>query len=94
MVRNSFCMDTPLFFALLVILCIGSALTTLVSFILFLKARTAERGHPDETGPDHHRHHAELDRKERLYKSIHFISGFIFVVLGVLILVIISRRID
>ena len=87
-------MDSPLLFILLVMLCIGSALTTLISFILYLKARTAERDHPDEMRPDGHRRHAELDRKERRYKSIHFISLLIFVTLGVFILVIISRRID
>ena len=87
-------MDSPLLFILLVMLCIGSALTTLISFILYVKARTAERDHPDEMRPDSHRRHAELDRKERRYQSIHFISLLIFVTLGVFILVIISRRID
>ncbi len=85
--------DSPLLFILLVTLCIGCALTTLISFILYLKARTAERDHPDETAPDNARH-AGLDRKERLYQSIHFTSLFLFVILGVLILIIISRRID
>lgn len=87
-------MDRPLLFICLVTLCIGSALTTLISFILYLKARTAERDHPDELRPDHQDRHGQLDRKERLYQSIHFISLFIFVVLGALILVIISRRAD
>lgn len=87
-------MNNPLLFALLVILCIASALTSLVSFVLYLKARTAERDHPDEMEPDSHRRHGELLRKEQLYQSIHFISLFIFVVLGVLILIAISRRID
>jgi hypothetical protein len=86
-------MDNSLLFSL-VTLCIGSALTTLISFILYLKARTAERDHPDEMGPGHQHRHAKLDRKERLFKSIHLKSLFIFVVLGVLILIIISRRID
>jgi hypothetical protein len=85
-------MNNPLFFALLVTLCTGSALTTLISFVLYIKARTAERDHPEEMGPESHRRHAELLRKERLYQSIHFKSLFIFVVLGVLILIAISRR--
>lgn len=80
-------------FTLLVILCIGSALTTLVSFVLYIKARMAQRDHPDEEEPDVLRH-AALDRKEKLYQSIHFISLCIFVFLGVLILVMISRRTD
>jgi len=87
-------MDSPLLFFLLVALCMGSALTTLVSFVLYIRTRVSERDHPDEAAPDQHRRHAELDRKERLYQSIHFISLLVFVVLGVLILVIIARRID
>ncbi|MDO6434064.1 hypothetical protein Q4E93_25875 [Flavitalea sp. BT771] len=87
-------MDSPVLFILLVALCIGSALTTLISFTLYIRTRLTERDHPDETGPDQHRRHEELDRKERLYQSIHFISLLAFVMLGVLILVIIARRID
>ena len=86
--------DSPFLLVLLVTVCIGSALTTLISFIFYLKARTAERDHPDELGPDHLYRHEQLDRKERLYQSIHFISLAVFVFLGVLVLVIISRRID
>ena len=86
--------DSPLLFVLLAALCIGSALTTLISFILYLKARTAGRAHPDELNSDHLRRHKQLDRKERMYQSIHFISLAIFVFLGVLVLILISRRID
>jgi hypothetical protein len=87
-------MHDPWLFILLITLCVSSALTTLISFVLFIRARAAERDHPDEKGPDHHHRHTELDRKERLYQSIHFISLLIFVALGVLILVIISRQTD
>ena len=87
-------MDSPVLFILLVALCIGSALTTLVSFTMYIRTRMAERDHPDEMGHDQRRRHAELDRKERLYQSIHFISLLVFVMLGVLLLVIIARRID
>ena len=80
-------------FTVLVLFCIASALTTLISFILYLRARTAIRDHPDEENPDVLRH-ALLDKKERKYQSIHFISLLIFVTLGVVILVMISRRID
>jgi hypothetical protein len=86
-------MNSSFLFTLLVLLCIGSALTTLISFVLYLKARVAQRDHPDEEEPDTLRH-AALDRKEKRYQSIHFTSLFIFVTLGVLILVMISRRID
>jgi hypothetical protein len=87
-------MDSPFLFFLLVMLCIGSALTTLVSFTLYIRARMSERAHPDEASPDRHRRQAALDRKERLYQSIHFISLLAFVVLGILLLVKITRRID
>jgi len=87
-------MDSFFLFVLLVILCIGSAMTTLISFILYLRARTAERDHPDELRPDHLYRHEQLDRKERMYQTVHFISLAIFVFLGVLVLVMISRRID
>ena len=87
-------MDSSFLFVLLVIFCIASALITLISFILFLKARTAARDHPDELKPDHLYRHEQLDRKERTYQTVHFISLAIFVLLGVLVLVVISRRID
>ncbi len=86
--------DISFLFALLVILCIASALTTLISFVLYLKARTTERDHPDELAPDHAFRHGQLEKKERTYQSIHFISLAVFVLLGVLVLVMISRRID
>ena len=86
--------DGSFLFALLVILCTASALTTLVSFILYLKARIAYRDHPDELAPDHVLRHQQLEKKERTYQAIHFISLAIFVLLGVLVLVMISRRID
>lgn len=87
-------MPVPWLLIPLIILCVCSALVTLISFILYIRARIAERGHPDEMSPDHHLRHSELDRKEQLYKSIHFISLLIFVALGVLILVIISWHTD
>jgi hypothetical protein len=68
-----------------VILCVLSAMTTIVSFVGYIKARMAQRD-------DHSI--AELDRKERLYRSIHFISLFIFVFLGVLILIQLSNRLQ
>jgi len=77
---------------ILVILAIASAITTLISFVFYIRARVAERAHPDDGDADLQQQ-AELDRKERLYQSIHYRSLFLFVVLGVLILIIISRRI-
>lgn len=79
------------------------ALTTIVTFFLYVKARMAERseyhGHEEDPEipvaqlPEQYRlRNAALDRQEQRYRSVHFISLFIFVVLGVLLLVIISNR--
>jgi hypothetical protein len=78
---------------ILVVFAIISALVTIISFVLYIRARIAERAHPDEEDADVMRD-LQLDKKERYYQSIHFLSLCIFVVLGVLILIIIARRID
>jgi hypothetical protein len=77
---------------LLVVLLILSALTTTVSFVLYLKARTAERDHPDAERPNPERM-ALLDRTEKRYQRIHFISLCLFVIIGVAILSVLSHRI-
>jgi len=78
--------------SILVILAIISALITVISFVFYVRARLAERAHPDDEDVDVLRD-AGLDRKERLYQRIHFLSLLIFVILGVLILIIISHRV-
>jgi len=77
---------------ILVVLAVISALITIISFVLYIRARLAKRAHPDDEDVDVLRD-AGLDRKERHYQSIHFLSLCIFVVLGVLILIIISHRV-
>jgi hypothetical protein len=79
--------------SILVILAAVSAVISLISFALFIRARLAERAHPDEEDADVVRD-AELDKRERSYQSIHFLSLLVFVVLGVLILIIISHRVN
>ena len=80
-------------FRLAVLLCILSAITTIASFFLYVRARMTER--KDEySGGDHLRHNAALDRKEQAYQSIHFISLLIFVALGVFILVQLSTKLN
>ena len=79
-------------FPVLVTLAVISALITIISFVLYTRARLAERAHPDDEEVDV-LWDAGLDRKERLYQGIHFLSLCIFVVLGVLILIIISHRV-
>ena len=78
--------------SILVILAIICALITITSFVFYVRARLAERAHPDDEDVDVLRD-AGLDRKERLYQAIHFLSLLIFVILGVLILIIISHRV-
>jgi Na+/H+ antiporter NhaC len=75
--------------SILVILAILCALITITSFVFYVRARLAERAHPDDEDVDVLRD-AGLDRKERLYQTIHFLSLLIFVILGVLILIIMS----
>jgi len=78
--------------SILVILAIICALITITSFVFYVRARLAERAHPDDEDVDVLRD-AGLDRKERVYQTIHFLSLLIFVILGVLILIIISHRV-
>ncbi|HEY4205279.1 MAG TPA: hypothetical protein VGM31_00640 [Puia sp.] len=78
---------------LLVILAVISMLVSVISFVLFIRARLAVRAHPDDEDADVARD-AELDRKERSYQSIHFLSLLIFLVLGVLILIMISHKVN
>jgi hypothetical protein len=76
-----------------IILSILSAMITVVAFVLYIGARMAVRVESSESeGVQPGDINSELDRKERLYRSIHFISLSIFVLLGVLILVQLSSR--
>jgi hypothetical protein len=80
-------------FRLAVLLCILSAITTILSFLLYVRARMAVRK-DEHSGDDYRQHNAALDRKERAYQSIHFISLLIFVALGVFILVQLSGKLN
>jgi len=77
---------------ILAILAIVSAIITIISFVFYIRARLAQRSHPDDEVIDVLRD-AELDKKERRYQGIHFLSLCIFIVLGVFILIIISHRV-
>ncbi|HMI60071.1 MAG TPA: hypothetical protein VK518_04160 [Puia sp.] len=72
----------------LFILLVLSGISAFVSFCLYLKTRIVERDHPDEQNPDLRRS-AALDRQEKTYQRLHFISLLLFVILGVVILVLI-----
>jgi threonine/homoserine/homoserine lactone efflux protein len=56
--------------------CIVSAVVTIISFFLYVRARLA------------------FDRREERYRSIHFITLAIFTLLGVLLLIELSHRLN
>jgi hypothetical protein len=56
--------------------CIISAIVTIVSFFLYVRARMA------------------FDRKEERYRSIHFATLALFTLLGVLLLIQLSHRLN
>lgn len=78
---------------IVIIGCIGSALATTLAFFLYVRARMTSREEDADSDPDQHaRRIVDLDRKEQVYQSLHFITLFAFVTLGVIILVILSNR--
>jgi len=84
-----------LLFALTVTACIINAIFTIVSFFLYVRAHLADRS--EQFPPDaeeHARRLADLDRKERFYQSLHFITLFLFVLFGVLILIHLSNHLN
>ena len=95
--------ETDMIFYLTIGLMLGCGLLTVVAFFLYVRARMTERHDYQEPGsgpdlPDMHRQerhrllNAGLDKKEQRYRSIHFISLFLFVILGVLVLVILAQK--
>lgn len=69
--------DLILIFDLTVILLVMNAVTTVITFVLYVLARMREQ-----------------TRKEQLYRSIHFVTLALFVLMGVLLLIQISHRIE
>ena len=65
-------------FTLLIILCIVSAIATLITFFLYIKARMAGR----------------MEEQERRYLTLHFITLCLFILFGVLILIHLSDSIN
>ena len=77
----------------MIIACIANALVTIVSFFLYIRTRLAIREiRPDTTDEEHVKRLAILDRLERRYQSLHFITLALFVLFGVLVLVHLSNR--
>lgn len=82
-------------FALTVTACIISAIVTITFFVLYIRARLADRSEQTPFDPDEHtRRLAALDRKERFYQSVHFFALFLFVLFGVLILIHLSNHLN
>jgi hypothetical protein len=84
-----------LIFQLTVAACLVNGVITVISFLLYVKTRMADRSADprlDETAQV--RRLAELDRKESRYQTIHFITLFLFVLFGVLVLIQLSNRLN
>ena len=69
-----------------IIACVGNAIVTIVAFFLYVKARLADRTETARL--------AHLDKKEKKYQSLHFITLALFVLFGVLILIVLSNRLN
>jgi hypothetical protein len=75
--------------------CIGNGVVTTVAFFLYVKARLADRTETRHaTKEAHDASLAELDKNEKKYQSLHFITLCLFVLFGVLILVHLSNRLN
>lgn len=82
-------------FTLLIILCIVSAIATLITFFLYIRARMADRREEQDGDADGGTRRTDmLDREERRWLSLHFITLFLFILFGVLILVHLSDSIN
>jgi hypothetical protein len=82
-------------FQLTVVCCIASAIAMIIGFLLYVKARMADRTEDprlDET--QQAQRLARLDRDERRYQTLYFIMGFLFFALGILILIQLSIRVS
>ena len=79
----------------MIIACIASAIVTIVSFFLYIRARMAVREQdPAHNEEEHAQKLAKLDRREQNFQAIHFITLALFVLLGVLILVHLSDQLN
>jgi len=82
-------------FTLLIIGCIASAIATLITFFLYIRVRMADRTAAGDGDSDvRARRVALLDRQERRYLALHFITLFLFILFGVLILIHFSDSIN
>ena len=73
-------------FIFYLVACIGNAFVTIIAFFLYVKARLADRTETARL--------AQLDKQEKKYQSLHFITLSLFVLFGVLILIHLSSRLN
>jgi hypothetical protein len=79
----------------MIIACVASAIVTIVTFFLYIRARMAIRDQdPVHNEEEHAQKLARLDRREQRFQAIHFITLALFVLLGVLILVHLSNKLN
>lgn len=84
-----------MYFTLLIIACIVSAIVTIVTFFLYIRARMALRDQdPAHNEEEHAQKLALLDRREQNFQAVHFITLALFVLFGVLILVHLSNKLN
>ncbi|HXB33444.1 MAG TPA: hypothetical protein VNV35_08480 [Puia sp.] len=86
---------SDLLFQLTVAACILSAVVTIVSFLLYVRTRLADRSadiHGSEE--DHNLHLRRLDEQEERYRSIHFATLALFTLMGVLLLIQLSHHLN
>jgi hypothetical protein len=82
-------------FIFYIIACIGNAIVTIVAFFMYIKARLADRTEARHTTEAAHAARLiELDKKEKKYQSLHFVTLSLFVLFGVLILIHLSNRLN
>jgi hypothetical protein len=84
-----------LLFQLTVVVCLLSAVVTIISFFLYVRTRLADRS-PDihASAEDHARHLRWLDGREERYRSIHFATLGLFTLLGVFLLIQLSHHLN
>jgi hypothetical protein len=79
----------------MIIACVASALVSIVSFFLYIRTRLTIREMPPGVDEKAHAHRVSvLDRREKRYQAIHFITLILFVLFGVLILVHLSNKLN
>jgi len=80
---------SSLIFQLTVAACLVTGVLTVIFFLLYIKTRMADRSadRSADLSAD-----PRLDEKEHRYQSIHFITLFLFVLFGVLLLIQLSNR--